>query len=103
MFTFDKNANSPSDAKSGPMEEAIRSINFVSSRESTRLPTGSQPMQVEYPFSHPFGQVFQRSRRTRSCPTDRHNRLAQRFVDKAGPGWLAPASLRQSVRVGRLK
>jgi hypothetical protein len=66
MFTHNKIPWSPSDAKSGPVEKAIQSV--VGSCESARLQTDR--MQVE--LSHPFGQVFQRSRRTRSCPADWH-------------------------------
>lgn len=88
MFTHDKIATGPSDGKSAPMEEAIGSSDFLHSRESSRVYTHSKPMQVEAQISHPFGQVFQRSRRTRSCPADRHKRLAQRFMDKACTGAL---------------
>lgn len=88
MFTYHKITNNLSDAKPAPMEEAIWAIDFVSSCESGCRETAAQPMQVVGQFSHPPGQVFQRSRRTRSCPADRHQRMAQRFLDKARAGAL---------------
>ena len=57
------------------------------------LSTRHDSTWLQLQIRRPLWQVFQRSRRTRSCQADRHQPLAQRVLGSTSAGSLRPINL----------